>query len=242
MRTLRVPILMYHYISVPPSDADAVRLDLSAPPARFEEHLRYLREAGYVSITLRDLALALQTGYPLPQKPVIITLDDGYRDAFTSAFPLLKQYGFTATFFILTGLVDEAHPEYLTWEQVIEMDAAGMDIEAHGYTHVDLRGKSADYLIWQILGAKEAIEARTHKAVRFFCYPAGGHDEQVARILHSAHYWGAVTSVYGVQQCSEHMFELQRIRVRGTYDAEGLGRVIDLAMASEGEEPCTTTP
>jgi len=241
-RALRVPILMYHYISAPPPDADAIRLDLSVPPTQFEEHLRYLREAGYVSITLGDLALALQMGYPLPPKPVIITLDDGYRDAYTWAFPLLRRYGFTATFFVITGLIDEDHPEYLTWEQVIEMDSMGMDIEAHGHTHVDLRERSADYLIWQVLGAKEAIEARTHKTVRFFCYPSGRYDDQVARILHSAHYWGAVTSVHGAQQCSSHMFELQRTRVRGAYRAEDLARVIESTMIADGEKACTTTP
>lgn len=233
---------MYHYISKPPADADAIRLDLSVPPALFEEHLQYLRDTGYTSITLRDLLLALQIGYPLPPKPVIITLDDGYRDAYTEAFPLLRYYGFTATFFLITGLIDEGHPGYLTWEQVTEMSAAGMDMEAHGHTHVDLRGRSVDYLIWQILGAKEAIEARTHKAVRFFCYPSGKYDEQVARVLQSANYWGAVTTEHGALQCSTRPFELRRIRVRGTYHAEDLASVIESAMIAAEERSCTTTP
>jgi peptidoglycan/xylan/chitin deacetylase (PgdA/CDA1 family) len=241
-RVLRVPILMYHYISVPPPDADAVRLDLSVPPERFAEHLRYLREAGYVSITLYDLFLALQAGYPLPGKPVIITLDDGHRDTYTAAFPLLKQYGFTATFFVLTGLIDEGRPEYLTWDQVIEMDRAGMDVEAHGHTHVDLSGRDADYLVWQILGSKEAIEARTHKAVRFFCYPSGGYDDLVIQILHSAHYWGAVTANFGSEQRSDRPFELPRVRVRGQYTVQDLARVIELTMKPEEMATCTTTP
>jgi len=231
-RTLRVPVLMYHYISTPPKGAGAVRRDLSVPPERFEEHLCYLRDEGYESITLHDLALALQIGHPLPEKPVIITLDDGYRDAYTNAFPLLAKYGFGATFFLITGFIDQGRPEHLTWEQVIEMDAAGMSMEAHGHTHPDLRNQSLDYLVWQILGAKEAIEARTHKTVRFFAYPAGKYDPQVIKVLHSAHYWGAVTLHAGAEHHSDSMFELKRIRVHGRYDAEGLAAVIDWFMDS----------
>jgi len=232
LRTLRVPILMYHYISTPPEGAGAVRRDLSVPPERFEEHLRYLRDEGYQSITLRDLALALQIGHPLPEKPVIITIDDGYRDAYTNAFPLLVEYGFGASFFLITGFIDQGQPEHLTWEQVIEMDAAGMDMEAHGYTHPDLRGQSLDYLVWQILGAKEAIEARTHKAVRFFAYPSGKYDQQAIKVLHSAHYWGAVTLHAGAEHRSDRMFELKRIRVHGHYDVGELAAAIDWFMDS----------
>lgn len=227
LRSLSVPILMYHYVSAPPPDADAVRRDLSVSPAQFEEQLRYLRDAGYVSISLRELTLALQTGQPLPEKPIIFTFDDGYRDAYDNAFPLLRRYGFTGTFFVITSLADVGHPDYLTWEQVLEMDAAGMAIEAHGYSHMDLRRRSVDYLVWQVLGAKEAIEARTGKPVRFFCYPSGKYDARVMQVLHSADYWGAVTLIEGVRQQSEHMFELQRIRVRGWYDVATLAREME---------------
>jgi len=222
LRTLRVPILMYHYISTPPKGADAIRRDLSVPPEMFEEHLRYLRDEGYVTITLHDLCLALQTGYPLPERPLIITIDDGYRDAYTNAFPLLREYGFAATFFVITGFADEERAEHLTWEQIIEMDAAGMEIEAHGHTHPDLRNRTVDYLVWQILGAKQAIEARTHKSVRFFAYPAGKYDEQVIRVLESVQYWGGITLHAGAAHRSDRMFELTRIRVQGQDGAEKL--------------------
>lgn len=242
VRSLRVPILMYHYVSNPPLGADAVRRDLSVSPARFEEHLRYLRDMGYTSIRLHDLVLALQMGYPLPEKPIILTFDDGYRDAYAEAFPLLRQYGFTATFFLLTSFIDQHHPSHLTWDQVIEMSNAGMDMEAHGYTHDDLRNRTVDFLVYQVLGAKEAIEARTHRPVRFFCYPAGKYDEQVIKVLHSAHYWGAVTVNSGTQHCSSRPFELQRVRVRGEYTAEKLGAVIELLMVTSEEiAGCTMT-
>jgi len=226
VRALQVPILMYHHIAIPPEGADAIRRDLSVPPERFAEHLCYLRDQGYTSISLHELALALQVGHPLPPKPIVLTFDDGYRDNYLHAFPLLQRYGFRGTFFLITGYIDEGRPEYMTWEQVKEMSAAGMEMEAHCYTHVDLRGRDVDYLIWQILGPKEAIEARTHRPVRFFSYPSGQYDELVMRVLHSAHYWGAVTVHQGIIQRSDRMFELGRIRVHGDYTARDLARVL----------------
>lgn len=208
---------MYHYLSEPPPGADAVRRDLSTSPGRFEEQLRYLREQGYQSITLYELAAALQRGYPLPDKPIIITFDDGYRDNHTYALPILRQYGFRATFFLLTNRVNEGNPEYLSWEQVVEMSLAGMDMEAHGRSHADLRTKKADGLAWQIRGSREDIEARTHKPVRFFCYPSGKYNKWVTEVMRLEGYWGAVTTKAGVKQRSDQPYELMRIRVRG-YD------------------------
>ncbi|MBM3188705.1 MAG: polysaccharide deacetylase family protein [Chloroflexi bacterium] len=225
-RTLRVPILMYHYISAPPADADKIRLDLSVPPDRLEEHLQYLRGAGYTGITLHDLALALQTGHPLPDRPIVLTFDDGHRDHYTHALPLLQRHGFVATFFLITAYIDEERPEYLTWDQVIAMHEAGMEIESHCYTHVDLRDRDVDYLVWQMLGSKEAIEARTGRPVRFFCYPAGKYDELAMRVLHSANYWGAVTVNPGAEHRSDAMFELQRVRIHGDYSAQDLAAVL----------------
>ncbi len=236
-RTMHVPILVYHYVSVPPADADAYRRDLSVTPAQLEEHLQYLREAGYTGITLRELTLALQMGYPLPAKPIVLTFDDGYRDAYENAFPLLQRYGYAGTFFLITSMADVGHPAYLTWEQVSAMHAAGMDMQAHCYSHVDLRNRSIDYLVWQVLGSKEAIEARTGAPVRFFCYPSGKYDARVIEVLHSAGYWGAVTLIEGAEHRSDALFELQRIRVRGAYDTATLVRRLEnVTRAPDGAQ------
>lgn len=233
---------MYHYVSTPPSDANAIRRDLSVPPERFDAHLRYLREAGYESITLADLALALQTGAPLPEKPIVLTFDDGYVDSYEVAFPLLRHHKMVGTFFVITGFIDKGQKGYLNWEQVIEMHEAGMRIEAHGHTHPDLRNRSVDYLVWQVLGAKEAIEARTHEPVRFFCYPSGKYDEQVIRVLHSAHYWAAVTVNPGATHRSDALFELDRVRVHGADSVAQLAAALEYYVSEPGEPLPTSTP
>lgn len=225
-RSVTVPILMYHYISRPPSGADPVRRDLSVPPEVFEEHLRFLRDRGYTTISLHELVLALQVGQPLPDKPIVLTFDDGYRDHYEAAFPLLKQYGFTGTFFLFTSVIDRNHPDYVTWEQVTEMAAAGMSMEAHGYTHDDMTGRTRDWLIWQMLGSKEAIEARTGAPVRFFCYPAGLYDPLAMAVAHEVGFWAAVTTRFGREHRSDGLFELERLRIHGHYGVEHLAALL----------------
>jgi len=241
-RTLRVPILMYHYISRAPAGSDAVRTDLSLDPALFEEQLAWLAANHYQSVSLADLTLALQAGAPLPEKPVILTFDDGYADSYTAAFPLMRKYGFSATFFVVTSFLDENRPGYLTWDQVIEMHSAGMQFGSHTYTHPDLRGQSVEYLIWQILGSKEAIEARTGEPVRFFCYPVGLYDERTVEVLRSLQFWGAVVTAQGVEHSSADLYALRRVRVHGDYDAAALANAIAyVTNTSQGASPCTMT-
>lgn len=207
---------MYHHIADPPPGADAIRRDLSVSPQAFEAQLRYLVEAGYQPITLGDLIYHLSLGTPLPEKPVILTFDDGYEDHYTNAYPLLKKYGFVGTFFIITEPVDSGRAGYMTWAQIEIMSTAGMEIGSHSYTHLDLRGQSVDYIIWQAVGSKEAIEARLQQPVRFFSYPSGRYDEQVINVLRSANFWGAVTTEAGLEQSSRRTFALRRIRVRNS--------------------------
>jgi peptidoglycan/xylan/chitin deacetylase (PgdA/CDA1 family) len=212
----QVPILMYHYVSELPPDADRYRRDLTVSPEKFRAQLQYLDDAGYHTITLTDLYLYLIKSYPLPEKPVILTFDDGYRDAYEIVFPMLLDYGFTGTFFVLATPAHYEAPGYMTWMQMKEMSDAGMDIQSHGRDHVDLRNRSYDYLVYQILGIQEAIQYHTERLPRFFCYPSGQRDADVIAVLKSAGYWGAVTTEWGATHTRENLFEMPRIRVRGS--------------------------
>ena len=207
---------MYHYISVPPLGADRYRLDLSVTPENLDIQMAWLAENGYTTITLQDLLYHLTLGWPLPEKPIVLTFDDGYTDAYFSAFPILQKYGFVGTFFIITDHITFGNPNHLTWEQVIEMHQAGMDIQSHSRSHPDLRWQSEEELLWQIRGSREAIEARMDQEVRFFCYPSGRYDANAVQALKDYGYWAAVTTEYGATNSSEALFTLKRIRVRLT--------------------------
>ncbi len=212
----QVPILMYHYVSELPPNSDRYRRDLTTSPENFKAQLQYLTEAGYHTITLTDLYLHLTQGYPLPEKPIVLTFDDGYRDAYEVAFPLLLDYGFTGTFFVLATPAHFESPDYLTWAQMKEMSDAGMEIQSHGRDHVDLRGRSYDYLVYQTRGIQEAIQYHTGRLPRFFCYPSGRYDANVIAVLKSADYWGAVTTEWGNTHTRESLFEMPRMRIRGS--------------------------
>jgi len=223
-----VPILMYHHIAKTPAGADALQRDLSVDPKVFKEQLLYLKHEGYQSISLRDLALHLTVGAPLPDKPIILTFDDGYADAYTQAFPRLLRVGYTGTFFLVTSPIDAGNPDFVSWAQVQEMHSAGMEFEPHSYDHPDLRNRGFRYLVYQILGPKEAIEARTGEICRFFAYPSGRYDQYVIDVLRSAHFWGGVLTAQGATHATDGLFTLRRIRVRGGDDLESFIRTLNL--------------
>jgi len=230
-RTLRVPILMYHYLSAPPPGANIYRRDLSVSPEQFDAQLRYLKQHGYHTVSLRDLLYALNRGWDLPDKPIILTFDDGYADNYTNAFPILRKYGFTATFFVLTRFVDEEHPGYLTWLQIREMSRAGMEFGSHSKDHPDLRRRNRDFLIWQILGSKQSIEDHTRRPLFAFSYPSGHYDVRVEKVLAEAGYLVAVTTEQGTEHTSDRLLRLKRIRVRGAYNVDRFAEMLDYWMA-----------
>ena len=227
LRRIRVPILMYHYISEPPADADIYRIDLSVPPALFREHLTYLRDAGYTPIRLEDLYAALQTGAALPEKPVVLTFDDGYEDNYTHAFPLLREFGFTGTFFVMTSGPDQNNPQYMTPAQIGEMSAGGMQMESHSRDHPDLRGRDGDYLVYQLLGAQESLTVWTGRTPYQFAYPAGQYDDAVLAMLRSLHVQTAVTTRQGALHTSDAPLELARLRVRNTTGVPALVALLE---------------
>ncbi|MCA9949253.1 MAG: polysaccharide deacetylase family protein [Anaerolineales bacterium] len=214
--TLKVPILMYHYISVPPEDADKYRLDLSVSPADFHDQMAYLAENGYETIDLYDLSQAITAKKELPEKPVIITLDDGYKDNYENAFPILQEFGHKATFFVVTEYIDKGFEEYMTWEMVEELASAGMRIEPHSKTHPDLSGQERDYIIYEVLGSQESIAAHIGYTPRYFCYPGGRYDDTTLEIISELDFWGAVTTAGGQWHGFNDRYEWSRMRMRNT--------------------------
>ena len=214
--TLKVPILMYHYISLPPQDADKYRTDLSVAPDAFHEQMAYLAENGFETIDLYDLSLAITDKKELPQKPVVITMDDGYRDNFENAFPVLQEFGMKATFFVVTDFIDKEVRNYMTWPMAKEMADAGMRIEPHSKTHADLSGQEREYIIYEILGSQESIAAHVGDTPRYFCYPGGRYDETTLEVVQDLDFWGAVTTAGGEWHGYDDRYEWSRVRMRNT--------------------------
>jgi peptidoglycan/xylan/chitin deacetylase (PgdA/CDA1 family) len=230
LRRMRVPILMYHYISVPPRNADGYRINLSLDPAVFRQHLEYFRENGFSTISLYDLDAALVEGVPLPAKPVILTFDDGYLDNYTNAFPLLQEFDMQGTFFIITGLADQNAAGYMNWAQIEEMAQAGMWLESHTKTHADLRGREYDFLVYELLGSIESLAAHVgNEQPRMFCYPGGKYDAKTLEVIRTTPIWRAVTTEFGATHTTDNAYQLPRLRISNETGVSGLDYLLRTA-------------
>lgn len=218
-RERHVPILMYHYVSAPPPESDVYRVDLSTQPENFYWQMRWLKENGYNVISLEHLFYYLNTGWPeLPDKPIVLTFDDGYVDNYEYAFPVLEKFGFQGTFFVLTDVTDRQQPGYMTWDMLREMHAAGMDVQVHGREHHDMSGRDRDWLVFHLLGSAQTLHANLGYQPRFLAYPSGQYDADVIAVAQEMGYWGAVTTTQGSLQSKAAPFEMRRLRVRGEWD------------------------
>ncbi len=235
--TLKVPILMYHYISTPPDDADVYRLDLSVTPEMFRQQMTWLHDNGYEAIDYYDLTRAIVGHAELPEKPVLLTFDDGYLDNYENAFPILQEYGFRGTFFIVTEFIDSGREGYMTWPMIEEMSRAGQRIESHSRTHPDLRDKDRDGLIWEILGAQETLTAHIGYRPRYFCFPGGDYNETVIAILQELDYWGAATTANDTWHGFNERFEWGRLRIRNNTTLQEFANVLNLEGTIRGKPP-----
>ncbi len=219
------PVLMYHYIGDPPHDADRYRRDLSVSPAQFATHLDTLLAQGFTAISPALLHAALAEEAALPDKPVILTFDDGYADAYTNAFPLLAEREMTGTFFIVSSFMDQ--PGYLTWAQAAEMLGANMSIESHSVTHPDLTSLSQDTLAFEIEESAVAIERTLGVRPQTFCYPLGRWSRRAITALQDSGYLGAFTTRDGTLHTATRRYQMPRLRVRGRYTARTIDWLVN---------------
>lgn len=215
-----IPVLMYHKIGVPPSGTGLKKLWVS--PRRFRKQLAYLKKMGYESITFKELAAMNE----FDSRKVIITFDDGYRNNFLAALPILKEFGYKAVFFIVSGAVGgknfwhnpelEKPLDMLTWDEIRKMSGEGMEIGGHTLSHGNLSDLPDDLLEKEILEDKRIIEEKVGKNIISFAYPYGKFNEKVKEVLRKAGYLFACKIKQGKNKFPiKDKFELRRILVRG---------------------------
>jgi peptidoglycan/xylan/chitin deacetylase (PgdA/CDA1 family) len=227
---VRVPILMYHYIRVNPDPADRLGFNLSVTPSDFARQMDWLAANGYHPIDFDDLRGYLLGGAPIPDRPVVLTFDDGYRDLYTAAYPVLRAHHFKAVAYIVSGFVNS--PASVTADQVVEMDAHGIQIGAHTVSHADLTKLSAGNLTHEVTDSKAALEGLVGHPVLDFCYPSGRFDDGVVRAVQAAGFLTATTTQPGVVHSAGDRFAWSRVRVSG---GEPLQQVVaDLGAPEPG--------
>jgi peptidoglycan/xylan/chitin deacetylase (PgdA/CDA1 family) len=206
---------MYHYVEPWPSQASTVRKNLTVQPDDFAAQMQYLHDHGYVTVSLYDLVYALALGWRLPEKAVVLTFDDGYRTLTQYAVPVVEQYGYTGTVFVITELMDKGLEEYLTWPQAEQLYARGWKIEPHTKTHTYLAGRDRDFQLYEMLGSVQTVEAHIGATPRFFNYPGGKYDDVTLHLAQEMHLWGAVTVSSGRIHRLASVYLLTRVRVGG---------------------------
>lgn len=170
----KLPILLYHNITVSEPTAD---LDLHISKSNFIKHLEYLKNSGYTTITFKDYYSHRVYGTSLPEKPIIITFDDGYKSNYEIAYPLLKEYGFCATIFTVTNSsyqpFSTIYPHF-NWEEANEMQKSGIiDIESHSANHSLHDFLSASDIIYNTKKSYYDICVNLRKVPFTYAYPSG---------------------------------------------------------------------
>ncbi|MGZ4111001.1 MAG: polysaccharide deacetylase family protein [Tumebacillaceae bacterium] len=203
-----IPILMYHSIAVDPNNG------LMVAPKDFAAEMRHLKQAGYHTISFADLGDFLDGGKQLPEKPVIVTFDDGYKNNYTEAYPVLKQLGLKATIFVISNFVGGKNT--VSWDEIQEMQDSGVfEIGAHTKDHLDLTTLKTAAMDDEIAGSKKAIEAHIGQPVTAFAYPSGRLNDAVVQETEKAGFDFAVTTRPGVASDQQGLLMLNRVRVPG---------------------------
>jgi peptidoglycan/xylan/chitin deacetylase (PgdA/CDA1 family) len=171
----RVPILMYHSISDNLFAKSHPYYQINTSPSVFARQMRWLRQNGYRTMDLPEMLAAMHAGQDLA-RVVVITFDDGYQDFYTDGLAAMKQCGFTATIFLATDRIQNVAvriegADYLTWREVRELHAEGIQFGSHTVTHPDLRSLGPEQIDYELGYSKETIEQNLGAPVTSFSYP-----------------------------------------------------------------------
>lgn len=215
----RVPALIYHYVEYVTDHRDTIRKSLDITPNIFEAQVMTLRDNGYTFITAGELADIVDGFKDPPDKPVLLTFDDGYRDFYTDVFPILKKYRVKATVYIISGFIDK--PNYMFKNQLTEILKSGLvEIGSHTVNHKWLTGKSRTEVIYEVTQSKNQLEKILGIKVVSFAYPYGSFDRSVIEIVKNAQYRSAASTIEGFDAGLGNKYFFYRIKPGNRVNAE----------------------
>ena len=210
-----IPILTYHNFTKDESSSYRINIE------EFEKQMDYLATHNYSVISLSELLKGLRDSQ-LPPKPVVITIDDGFKSTFTLAYPILKKYDFPATLFLYTNFIEKSSFS-LTWEDIREMAKNNIEIGSHTLSHCNLLryNKNEDYDTYitrvkkEIFLSKEILEGKIDGKVKFFAYPYGIYSPIIKNLVIQAGYEGILNANSMNNTLNANPFSLNRQIVFG---------------------------
>ncbi|MCL6473407.1 MAG: polysaccharide deacetylase family protein [Firmicutes bacterium] len=206
-----IPVLMYHCVNDKTLFKNDIERSLTIETRAFVEQLDWLKENGYHIVSLDDAYDAMTIGKKLPEKPVVLTFDDGNPDSYFNVYPILSRRNISGTFFIKVKEVENG--QGLDWLKVTEMAHAGMLIESHTMTHANLTIKTSDEMTYELQKSRSLIWERTGHVARFLAYPFGRYDSRTIEGVKQAGYQAAFTTQPGFWKPRDNLFALKRVRV-----------------------------
>lgn len=203
------PILEYHMITDKPPKGVEV---YNVPPQEFAAQLDYLQQNGYTTMTLREFMQAKHGKITLPEKPVVLTFDDGYENIYTEMLPILEAHKMKAVVYVITNELGK--PGYLTLEQVKDMQRRGVEIGSHTADHLALVTLSGEFLMNQVRNSKIFLEWNGLETIYEFSYPNGAYNSDLIEILKRENYLTAVTGDVGLNTLETNPYALKRVHIR----------------------------
>jgi len=230
----KIPILMYHSIA---DDASPKFKSFAVSPSLFADQMAYLQQHDYTPINVTQLVHTyMQKKTLLPARPIVITFDDGFADFFTHALPVLQQYNFTATLYITTAFVNgtskwlesegEAMRRLLTWSQIHEINAAGIECGAHSHTHPQLDVLDLAKMREEVVSCKKVLEDHLQEEVSSFAYPYGYYTTAVKQAVQEAGYTSACAVKFTLSSEKTDPFALARLKVSSDTSVKLLGELL----------------
>ncbi len=217
---MKIPVLAYHKIDLPTADVK-IRGAYTAP-ARFEKQISYLKRHGYEFFTASELVQHYIENGRYPEKSICLTFDDGWKDNYVSAFPILKKYGVKATIFLVPSCIGrttdqvtadgEGEREHLSAADIREMADFGIEFGSHSMNHQLFDRITPDEIDNEVFESKAYIENLTQRDCRTFAYPAGFFNDHAKASIKDAGYLAAFSTIYGTEK-SVDLFELNRTEI-----------------------------
>ncbi|HBE25681.1 MAG TPA: polysaccharide deacetylase [Ktedonobacter sp.] len=231
---------MYHSIS---QHATPKFKPFAVSPVLFAEQMAYLHRHAFTPITVTQLAQALsQVGTSLPEHPVVITFDDGFADFFTDALPVLMRYNFTATLYVTTGFINgtsgwlqhegEASRPMLTWHQLAEICAQGIECGTHSHSHPQLDTLPLSVATHEIVQSKKLIEEHLGVAVTSFAYPFGYYTAVLQKQVQAAGFTSACAVKFAMSSPSTDLFALARLMIEADTNIDDFAALLHRGSSS----------
>lgn len=225
--TAELPVLMYHRVAN--SGAESLA-PYRVGTAMFERQIAYLKRHGYMSRTIGSYDAFRQKNptAALPGRPIAITFDDAYEDFFTTAWPILRAHGFTATLFVPVGFIggyaewDAKHGDsakMMTWEQLKAASQEGVEIASHGISHTRLPTLDEAAMREEVFASRDVLHSRLHTKIAGFSYPYTQRDQLIRQAVASAGYQYAVVGRRPAS-AAYNAYEIPRIEILGTDSME----------------------